>query len=237
MVQLTIANNPILIIGDSGSGKSTSMRNLDPKTTFIINVIDKQFPFKEIGEGYSQLSVDGMTGNYYTSANYNDINRVIKHVSNRMPHVNTLVIDDFQYIMSYEYLKPIVGNKNSVFEKFTEIAMHAVSVVNTIRECRTDLFCAILSHSEYDGDRLKLKTIGKMLDEKVMLVGLFNIVLHSVLSGGTYRFITKSPDQPNIKAPMGMFDEVSIDNDLNQVRTVVFDYFNKPTKKEKKNEV
>ncbi len=218
-------SNTVLVIGQSGSGKSTALRTLDPTSTFIINVIDKPLPFRGFKKGYKPLTKENMTGNYFTSHDWATIVRCIEMVNNERPDITTLVIDDWQYILSYEFI-----NRASErgFDKFSDLANHGWSTMNACtKKNRGNLTIFILAHSDTDNlGRSKLKTIGKMLDEKITLEGLFTTVLHSRIIDGQYLFQTQDNGDFLAKSPIGMFEEFVIPNDLLVVKGAVESYFN-----------
>lgn len=217
-------SNTVLVIGQSGSGKSTSLRNLDPKTTFIINVLDKPLPFRGFKKSYKAITKENKTGNYYTTHDWAMVVRCIDMVNKERPDITTLVIDDWQYILSYEFIKRA---SEKGFDKFSDLANHGWSTMNACTTgTRPSLTTFILAHSDMDQmGRSKLKTIGKMLDEKITLEGLFTTVLHSRIVDGDYMFQTQDDGDFLAKSPMGMFEEFLIPNDLLVVKEAVENYF------------
>ncbi len=214
-------SNATLIIGESGTGKSTSIRNLDESETFIINVLDKPLPFKGFKKRYIKVSQDG--GNYFVSDDYNDILKSIKYISDNRPEIKNIIIDDYQYIMANEFMRRAMDRG---FDKFTEIGQHAWKIIYYSVKCRDDLFFFFLSHSELDASgHVKCKTIGKMIDDKITLEGMFTTVLHTTVMDGKYKFITQNNGVHIAKSPMGMFDSIYIDNDLNQVKKHMNNYY------------
>lgn len=214
-------SNATLIIGESGTGKSTSIRNLDESETFIINVLDKPLPFKGFKKRYIKVSKDG--GNYFVSDDYNDILKSIKYISDNRPEIKNIIIDDYQYIMANEFMRRAMDRG---FDKFTEIGQHAWKIIEYSVKCRDDLFFFFLSHSELDSaGRFKCKTIGKMIDNTITLEGMFTTVLHTTVMDGKYKFITQNNGVHIAKSPMGMFESIYIDNDLNQVKTHMNNYY------------
>lgn len=217
-------SNTSLIIGESGTGKSTSLCKLDPTETFIINVLDKPLPFRGYKKNYCKLSPDGTEGNYYASDDYSKIMRVIKLVNEKRPEIKNLVIDDWQYTMCNEFMRRAT---ETGFTKFTEIGQHAWSIIRALVDCREDLFCFVLSHSDTDANgKYKCKSIGKMLDEKITIEGMFTIVLHTQVIDGTYRFLTQNDGSHIAKSPQGMFEDKYIGNDLAFVKTKMNHYYN-----------
>lgn len=218
-------SNTVLIIGQSGSGKSTSLRSLDPKSTFIINVLDKPLPFRGFKKGYKPVTKENKTGNYFTTHDWTTVVRCIEMVNKERPDITTLVIDDWQYILSYEFIKRA---SERGFDKFSDLANHGWSTMNACTTgTRSSLTTFILAHSDIDQNgRSKLKTIGKMLDEKITLEGLFTTVLHSRIVDGEYIFQTQDDGDFLAKSPIGMFEEFLIPNDLLTVKGAVENYFN-----------
>ena len=214
-------SNAVLVIGESGSGKSTSLRNLDPSTTFIINVLNKPLPFKGFSKGFKRMSADGKEGNYYSSDDAGKILRVVKMIDKNRPDISTIIIDDFQYVMGNEFVKRATEKG---FNKFSEIQLHAWEVLESLTTLRDGLNAFVLSHSEITTEgKTKMKTIGKMLDDKITLEGMFTTVLHSVVIDGQYKFVTNTDGVHLAKSPMGMFP-LLIPNDLNEVIKIIHQY-------------
>ncbi len=225
-------SNTVLIIGQSGSGKSTSLRTLDPKSTFIINVLDKALPFRAFKKNYSPirslLDDEGVKtaqteGNYFASDKWDAIIKVINNIDRHRPDITTLVIDDWQYILSYEFMRRV---SEKGFDKFNDLANHGWSTIDTCMNTRSNLSCFILAHSDVDSTgRSKCKTIGKMLDEKITIEGLFTTVLHARVIDGQYLFQTQYDGEYLAKSPMDMFPEFLIPNDLLAVKKAIEGYF------------
>lgn len=217
-------SNTVLVIGQSGSGKSTSLRNLDPKSTFIINVLDKPLPFRSFKKNYSSVTKENQGGNYFSTNDWSTVVRCVEMVNKERPEITTLVIDDWQYILAYEFMRRV---SEKGFDKFSELANHGWSTINACLATRSSLTNFILAHSDVDNTgRSKCKTIGKMLDEKITIEGLFTTVLHSRVVDGAYLFQTQYDGEFLAKSPMGMFAEFLIPNDLASVKGAVENYFN-----------
>jgi len=215
--------NTSLIIGESGTGKSTSIRNLDPKHTFILNVLNKPLPFKGYKKLYIPLSPDGTTGNYYCSNNYEAIDRVIKLINTKRLEIRNLIIDDFQYLMANEFMDEAMTRG---YDKFSLIAKHAYDLLKTLPTLREDLDIFVLTHSESnENGKMKIKTIGRMLDEKITIEGMYAMVLQTELTNGNYSFITQGDSRHIAKSPMGMFDKKNIPNDLAFVKQKMNEYY------------
>lgn len=211
-------SNATLVIGQSGTGKSTSLRNLDSKSIFILNVLDKPLPFRGYKSRYnSELK------NYYATDDWVKLCEYIRAINERRPEIKTLIIDDFQYLLANEFMKRAMERG---FDKFTDIAQHAWMVIKTLTSTRPDLYCFVLSHSDSDATgKVKCKTIGKMLDDKITLEGMFTVVLHSMIVDEQYKFLTQNDGVHLAKSPLEMFDDKLIDNDLQVVREKMIEYF------------
>lgn len=221
------------IVGESGSGKSTSLRNLDPKETFIINVAGKNLPIRNYKKNYIPLVQDKdkkYQGNLYNTSNVDKINQVIKLVSATMPHIKQIIIDDSQYLMAFEAMDRATEKG---YEKFTQMAQHFFSILKESMNARENLKIFVLAHSENSGDNLnpsyKIKTLGKMIDNMITVEGLFTYVLFTVRKQNDdgimeYKFITNSDGTNTAKTPMGCFDELFIDNDLQYVINKIDEY-------------
>lgn len=212
-------SNTILVMGESGTGKSTSIRNLDHEETYIINVLDKPLPFKGFKSKYQQKE----GGNYYASDSAPKILNVINNINNKRPNVKNLIIDDFQYIMANEYMRRATERG---FDKFTEIGQAAWNIISECSKVREDLDVFILSHTESNDmtGKIKCKTIGKMIDNTITLEGMFTVVLHSMLKDEKYVFLTQHDGRHIAKSPLGMFEDIYISNDLLYVKQQIKSY-------------
>jgi hypothetical protein len=224
--------NGVLIIGESGSGKSTAGRNLDPKETFWINVANKPLPFKGWKSKYKPITPEDMTdGNLSKVSSSAGIMHVLRLISDEMPHITNVMVDDWQYSAAFEFFD---RTDEKGYEKFTEIGNGIAQVAKLPAELRDDLCIFFLTHSEETQDakgkrKQKAKTIGKMVDEKLTLEGLFAIVLYAKVKKDKegnliYVFETKTDGANTCKAPMDMFDEDDIPNDLQAVKQAIINY-------------
>ena len=174
----------ILIIAESGSGKSTSIRTLNSKETFIINIASKPLPFKNWQNNYKLYDkTTNPNGNLLNISNPTNIYAAMKHVSEKMPHIKNLIIDDWQYMSSFEYFDRA---SEKGYDKFTQIAANLAQVAKLPKDLRDDLFIFFLTHSEDTIDingkrKIKAKTVGKMIDNSLTLEGLFSIVLFALV--------------------------------------------------------
>lgn len=214
------------------SGKTTSIRNLDPTKTFIISTTGKRPGIKGAKKKYLDFKITkdkDLVGNFFATSDIDQILKVIQLVSSKMLNITTLIIDDFQYLQAFEAM---ARADEKGYGKFTDMAKHAYEALKACMNMREDLVVCILTHSENTGDNinpyLKIKTQGKMLDQVITLEGLFTYVLFTkVLNDGNeigYKFITNSDGTCTAKTPMGLFDELYIDNDLNYVISKIKEY-------------
>lgn len=209
-----------LVIGQSGRGKSTSIENLDPSSTMVVKAINKPFPFRS--KDWKRWDKDAQTGSFEVTDNYEIIKAIIKGAKAKGKKV--VVIDDMQYLMANEFLRRS-GERG--FDKFTEIAEHMWSLVMTANEATDDdMRVYFLSHTEQnDIGETKAKTIGKLLDDKITLEGMFTIVLGAEKDGDDYFFKTQNSGRDTCKSPKGMFTEARIDNDLAKVDAAIVEYY------------
>ncbi|WP_440464388.1 ATP-binding protein [Psychrobacter sp. ASPA161_6] len=201
-----------LVLGNSGSGKSFSMHNLDPNLCGVINVMGKPLPFRA-GKAFRKLNTD----NAY-------------EINDRLPTFKApiVIIDDFQYVMANEFMRGVTdeGGGNSVFQRFNRIGQNAWNILNTaINNTSPDQRIYILSHIEEIEGKTKIKTMGKMLDEKIVLEGMVTIVLQTAIRNGEHFFMTKNDGTTTVKTPHEMFNSELIPNDLNAVDDAICDFY------------
>ena len=221
--------NSVLVLGESGVGKSTSIRTLIPDETFIINIIGKPLPFRGAKSKYKKLSSDGVTGNYYATDDTTALKRVINLVNTKRPEIKNLIIDDFGYTITNAFMRKAAQRG---YDKFIEIGKDMFDLLDLVSNLRDDLYCFVMMHTENDSQgRAKPRTVGRMIDQYVCIEGKFTIVLHAVVSDGNYKFICNNDNQHMSKSPLGMFEENLIDNDLQYVREKMEAYFNEDVEK------
>ena len=200
-----------LIIGESGTGKTTSLRNFKRGELSVINVSGKPLPFKN--NGIAVVKTD----------NYDKIATLLKKAS-----APSIVVDDAQYLMAFEFMNKA---KERGYDKFTDIGSKYFNLLRVANSLPDDKIVYILSHIEQTAEgKEKCKTIGKMLDEKITLEGLFTIVLKTVVTIDNnnqrrFLFSTVNNGYDTVKSPMGMFTESLIDNDLKQVDTTIREFY------------
>ncbi len=224
----------ILLIGTSGTGKSTSTRNLNPEETFYINVLNKPLPFAKWKSKYVEFnSKTNPTGNLKVTDNPTMISQIVTYVADNRPEIKTLIIDDVNYVMQNEYIR---RSHEKGFDKFTAIGTDFAKMIQTIHTVkRDDLTIVMMMHPEVDVDasgqkQMKGKTIGKLVDQYLTIEGMFSIVLYTKIQKkdnvSEYYFETQNNGYNTAKSPMGMFETLLIPNDLKYVIQKVEEYNN-----------
>ena len=200
----------VLIMGESGSGKSASLRNFAPNEISVFNVTSKPLPFKQ---GKTKIpKIDNAT--------YADIANALAN-----PNKRAYVIDDAGYLLSFEMFKR--ANETG-YSKFTDMAKNFFDMLDFINtKLPNDIIVYITMHTEDDSEmhRVKVKTIGKMLDQNLKIEGLFSIVLRAVQTEDGYKFVTRDDMVSTAKSPIGMWKEDMIDNDLKAVDATIREYY------------
>ena len=203
---------PVLIIGKSGAGKSTSMRNCAGNDDWnLIRVLDKPLPFKGKINGWPT----------------DDYLQVMKCLAASKAH--NIVIDDAGYLITNAFMKghSNTGTGNSQFQFYNQMADNFWNLIMfIINKLPKEKIVYVIMHEQPDDfGNIRPKTIGKLLDEKVTIEGMFTIVLRSVKDANGYAFITQSEDMAVSKSPMGMFESERIDNDLIIVESAIRNYY------------
>jgi hypothetical protein len=222
-----MASKLIGIVGSTGTGKSTSIKHLDPKETYIINVAKKELPFKGSEKLYNTENK-----NYKEVDDANEISRLLKVISEKAPHIKNIVIEDSNYIMGFN----MVAKATEVgFTKFSVMAKDMVDLFRTARTLRDEITVFYLTHPETieDGGEIigyKIKTAGKLIDNQVLLEGLLTVCLYTFVEeakdgSATYSFVTNRFRKFPAKSPDGMFAETKIPNDLQLVVNSVNEYY------------
>lgn len=222
----------IAVVGESGSGKTTSIRNLNPEETFIISTTGKRPGIKGAKKKYPDFKIiDGkISGNFYTTSDINKMKQMMAVVDKKLPYIKTLIIDDYQYLQAFEAMQRV---DEKGYGKFTDMAKHAYEALKSAMDLREDLYVCVLTHSENTGDNInpyyKIKTQGKMLDSVITLEGLFTYVLFTRVvmdenNKASYKFVTNSDGTCTAKTPMGLFEDLLIDNDLATVIEKIKEY-------------
>jgi len=208
----------VMVLGQSGTGKSSSLRDLDPETTIVVQAVKKPLPFKS---DWKYWDSSKNVGQIITSDNSEFICKII--LNSHKHGKKQIIIDDFQYVMANEFMR---RSAERGYDKFTEISKHAWDIAMATQDAPEDVTIYILSHTEMgEGGQTKIKTIGKMLDEKITLEGLFSIVLKTHVEDGQYKFSTQNSGFDTVKTPMGMFEQPMIPNNLNSVDKTIREYY------------
>lgn len=198
---------PCFILGHSGTGKSTSLRNFKSTEILHINVMSKPLPFK------------GRFAETYNGDDYGEIAKAINRTK-----CKSIVIDDAQYLMANEFMR---RSFEKGYDKFTEIGYNFWTLVNSVTaDLPYDVIVYFLMHTDQDDNgNEKAKTIGKLLDEKICIEGMTSVVLKTAVKDGTYSFLTQNNGHDTVKSPLGMFKTYEIDNDLKAVDTAIRSYW------------
>jgi hypothetical protein len=209
-----------MIIGESGTGKSTSMRNLSPQDVLLIQAVKKPLPFRSKdwkpvarGEGGTVFVTD-------------DSAKIVAAMERTDKSI--IIVDDFQYVLANEFMRRVTDQEtgNGAFAKYNEIARHAWDVLMKAASLPDHKRVYILSHTSTDEfGKTKIKTIGKLLDEKIVLEGLVTIVLRTLKINDQYLFSTQNSGSDTVKSPLGLFEEEHIQNDLLAVDNAICEYY------------
>lgn len=207
----------VLILGHSGSGKSTSMRNCTADRFGVINVQGKPLPFRN--SDLKTINTD----------NYDDIIKLLK-----ASKAKSIVIDDSQYLMSHEFMYR--ANEKG-YDKYSQIGTNFFRLLETIRMLPEDKVVYLMHHIEFDDSgREKAKTVGKMVDNYIVVEGCFSIVLKAVADNNGYHFRVKTNGADPVKTPLGMFDVEQIDNDIVIVDDAIRSFYGIEEKGKEKHE-
>jgi len=222
-----MASKLIGIVGPTGTGKSTSIKHLDPKETYIINVAKKELPFKGAEKLYNREN-----RNYDEIDDANLISQRLRKLSNDAPHIKNIIIEDSNYIMGFNMMAKAT---ETGFTKFTLMARDMVDLFRTARALRDDLKVFYFTHPETieDGGEIigyKIKTAGKMIDNQIVLEGLLTVCLYTFVEeskDGTsnYYFLTNRFRKYPAKSPDGMFTDVKVPNNLKLVSETIDEYY------------
>lgn len=201
----------VLIMGESGTGKSTSLRNCDPATTAVVNPVGKPLPFK----GSSKFTMlNGET----------DARKICRWMKDQAASgKKLLVVDDFQYILAVPYMNRI---KESGWDKYNDFGANYFDIIQVCNDLPSDVVVVYLTHLEtLESGLVTVKLIGKLLREKITIEGLFTVVLRTGVNEGKYYFFTQNSGKDTVKSPMGMFPAYAIDNDLAYVVDKVRNFY------------
>ena len=222
-----MASKLIGVVGQTGTGKSTSIKHLNPAETYIINVAKKELPFKGAEKLYN-----AELKNYKEVDDANEISRLLKTISEKAPHIKIIVIEDCNYSMGFN----IISKATEVgFTKFTLMARDMVDLFREARRLRDDIKVFYFTHPETieDGGEIvgyKIKTAGKMIDNQILLEGLLTMCLYTFVEdskdgSATYNFLTNRFRKFPAKTPDGMFADIKIPNNLQLVVDTIDAYY------------
>lgn len=214
------------IVGETGTGKSTAIKHLDPKETYIINVAKKELPFKG-----SEKLYNAENKNYKEVDDPVEVTRLLKTISEKATHIKNVVIEDSNYLMGFRMVEKAteVG-----YTKFSIMAKDMVDMFRTARRLRDDLVIFYFSHPETIEDSgeiigYKIKTAGKLIDNQVLLEGLLTVCLYTNVEdtkdGANYSFLTNRYRKRPAKSPDGMFDSIKVPNNLQLVKDAIVEYY------------
>ncbi|HIB5585023.1 TPA: AAA family ATPase [Klebsiella quasipneumoniae subsp. quasipneumoniae] len=215
---------PVLILGDSGAGKSYSLRNFTPEEVILLQCIPKMLPFRATGWKLNGKELpDGSVqrGNIIRfdawDAVLDSINRMVLSKTRRV-----LVIDDFQVVMQHENM---MRAYQTGYQKFTEMADHVWQIIMAATRLPDDFRVYFLAHTEESDGKIRMKTTGKMLNEKLTPEGYFSIVLRAIKKDGKHVFLIKGDDNDTAKAPPDLFPGLTeMDNDLKAVDVAITEF-------------
>lgn len=199
----------LLVLGESGTGKSTSLRNCDPATTAIVNPVGKPLPFK---------------GKFEMLNSVTDARKITKFMKEQAASGKKLIaVDDFQYILAVPYMNRI---KETGWDKYNDFGSNYFEIIESCKDLPDDVVVAFYSHLEtLDNGLVTIKLIGKLLREKITIEGLFAIVLRTGVYEAKYYFYTQNSGKDTVKSPIGMFPAYAIDNDMNYVADKIRNYY------------
>ena len=220
-----------MILGPSGTGKSTSIKTLDPKETVVLNVLRKRLPFKGSGGIYNTENK-----NLFNVDEYTQIINLLNSIDQKAPHVRNVIVEDMTYVMRKEFFKRA---KETGYGKYTELAHHFQQIINTCENMRENINVFFILHSEpVQSDKVtigyKVSTIGALIDNQYNPVEVVPMVLYSAIKydekgNASYGFYTHRCMEGSVeipaKSPADMFEEDFIPNDLGLVVKAMTEYY------------
>lgn len=219
-------SNLICLAGQSNTGKSTSLRTLDPKSTFIISCTNKQLQIPGFRKKYTKVEIKDkkLVGNWYVSNNYAQIGKVLSAISNTRPEIKVIVLDDINYLLSNETFE------NALDKGYTKFSVMAKNYYDLLADCqllRDDLTVVVITHTENYGTDMdpqyRMWTTGKMLTQQINLDGMFSYIIYSdryiddTDDEVHYRFKTRTDGNDTCRSVAGCFTEKYIEPDMKAV--------------------
>ncbi len=215
--------NLICVMGESGSGKTTSLRNLDPKSTYIIDCDKKGLSWRNWGESY-----DGDKKNYSVTDDQQKVMALLKSINANAPHIKTVVVDTINGIMVADENRR-KDEKN--YDKWSDLAWAVYGIIDYALTMRPDITVVFMAHAQTERDDsgvlfTRIKTSGKKLD-KICLESKFTTVLNSKCVNGEYVFETRN-ELSTAKTPIDSFKDQFVPNDIASVDAVLREYWGLP---------
>lgn len=208
-------SNLTLILGESGSGKSTSIRNLPPSETVIINVLGKPLPFPGWKSKYTSTSTDHKKANYFSSDKSPSICGAIKKINSDRPDVKYLILDDLGNVMANEFMRTA---RQKGFDKYNNMSANFFDILDELQNVRNDLNVVLIMHPQLKEDgTYKPRTQGKMFENHLTIECMFTYIFYAMVMEGEYKFLTNNDGVHMAKTPMGLFDKRYIENDLLEI--------------------
>jgi len=197
---------PVLIVGASGTGKTASLRNFESNEIGIINILGKRLPFRKKFDDY-------------VTTNYAKLKKALLNAK-----VNVLFVDDAGYLITAEFMRRI---QEKGFDKFSELASNYYELIMFIQNELPDdkIVYLVMQEDDTEAGRIKPKTCGKLLDEKICIEGMFTIVFRSIKKDGKWYFKTQTDGYDMAKTPIGLFDDELVDNDLKKITQEIQKYY------------
>ena len=207
----------VLIVGDSGTGKTSSIRGFQGGEVSVFSAAKKPLPFRNTGE--NKIYYESISG-------YDDLRNKLRMAKNK-----SIVIDDAQYLMAFEYFSTL---NEKGFDKFIRMGNNFFTILKIAGQLKDDKIVYFMMHSDKTDEGMeKAKTLGKLIEDKLTLEGLFTIVLKTVVrdkGNGKlgYFLATENSGTDRVKAPMGMFEEALVPNNLKMIDRIIRNYYELP---------